>query len=387
MTDLPHLQDTFVNRTALDPTRSGAMFSALMGYPEGTPISVTYFHNADTETNFRSRPTDVSLVRNPVHNELLQINNFELRMTKALDYSYDQENGVSEVTGEVIFFPGFEPKNSDTFLYSVGNGQIGLFAIASIQRMSFRQSSYHRATIRMRQYATQSDVERIQQGVDKTVVFDKQRFLSGDIALLEHEDYLLLKDITAMRAELIRWYLKHFFSEDAHSILHPEGGYDPYLVTFLNSQISIRDCKVKPVQLVDGAEGYEHSFWEFLINGDEPDLKFLHRYCTTQVFRVDVLSILVNYLVNRPYLQLVKEMDPKDPSSTSYVFGEDFYLGLVDQLDGFTSMVYTYMTTREVKPAAVMKWASQYRLWDPSVAFYNIPILIHLLREASRSIG
>ena len=245
-----YVEDTFVNKTALNPKTYAEEFNLLQRYTSGSRISVTYFMRATTVGGLlRSDSIDPSSLRSPVQTSYTEIKNFEIVILgKGLQSEFNQESRETKITGEALLYPGMRPNVGDLFITPIGDSVYGIFQIMDITRLTYRQGSNHRIVFFLREYATDDGVNVIRQSVTKTLWFDKETYLGDATTLLKEESYFCLKTLRQMRSILIRYYYNTFFDKRLGSITSPTGIYDPYLVSYLTSKISIRDSTVRPLQ-------------------------------------------------------------------------------------------------------------------------------------------
>ena len=64
----PFVEDTFINKTSLNPERYPDRVDTLRRYADGSHVKVTYFHNTANVESLVTSYTDWSTVEHTVHN-------------------------------------------------------------------------------------------------------------------------------------------------------------------------------------------------------------------------------------------------------------------------------------------------------------------------------
>ena len=295
-----YIEDTFVNKTSFNPKTYAEEFQLLQRYTSGSRISVTYFMRATTTSGLqRSDAIDPSSVRSPVQTSYTQIMNLEIVVQgKGLQSEFNNDNRETKITGEALLYPGMKPNLGDMFITPIGDAMYGVFQVMDTTRLTYRQGSNHRIVFFLREYATEEGVDIIRRSVTKTVWFDKETYLGDGTTLLKEDSYVCLKTLRQMRPLLIRHYYNTFFDKKLGSIASPDGVYDPYLVSYLTSKISIRESLVRPLQLYPGLQNYETSIWNRLTEDNNRTIVGLQADYNLTRYRVNRWDISITSLVN-----------------------------------------------------------------------------------------
>lgn len=345
-------------------------------FPEGSPIIVTYYHQNISQIDIRTAPTDISLLGHPVHKDFTKIMNFEFRLLDQLNSEFNDEDNSFHISGEALFYPGFNPYIGDIFLLDLGDNKIGEFKLNNVTPTSYRQGKYHRVVFEILTYVTAEVLQLLEEGVRDTVYFNKNVYVGeGDYVFLKHESYLQLQELKKKRKELLQFYTNEFYREEWESFVRPDEIYDPYLVEFLRRRFALKDIKVRPSQLNSRIKNYYESVWYLFTNSEyQTNLDNVQSIAYVNYFKADALATDLNALINR-YQILLGE----GSNSTAYVFSSNFYSGNRPSMTPLERATYDYITTRTVHIPSILDLVSQYRTMSDSDKFYHIPILIELI--------
>lgn len=258
---------SFLNNSSINQDSFKNELSAIAGYPEGSPITVTYYSQNTALTDIRSHNVDLLTEdKDVVHINLTEIRNFELRLSDEIDFNYDADSNVSECNGNALVFAGFEPKINDFFLYELRNGKIGIFIVSSIQRLALGQDTYHRITFTLQEYLTPERKTRLKTQTTAVFYFDKRKFLTGDHAFMTTEGYVNQKDLNEIKHAIIQNFTDRYYRKDMKSFIRADGLYDPYVVEYWNRKINYSECGYRPRQLLVNMQNYNRTIWSAMTN-------------------------------------------------------------------------------------------------------------------------
>ena len=419
----PYIKDTFVNKTAYNPETYADEFGLLQRYAAGSRIQVTYFMlSTPTGGMQRADMIDQSNMRSPNQTSYTQINNLEIAMQGGLQSSFDGTTTESKVFGEALLYPGLRPRLGDTFVTSIGDGVFGIFIVTSVTRLTYRQGANHRINFFLSRYAQQADIDILKQSVTQEVWFDKDTYLGDSTTLLKSNSYSYLQTLRKAKMMLTRYYYNTFYDKSMNTIMAPNGTYDPYLVNFLNSIISIRDSIHRPLQLYSAFQNYENTIWGRLcdpINNTLINLQSGYNYVLYQVTRYDVYTTaLVNrqmiYIFN-PNAQAIATESTSAGNSTSnimyppidggpssiaqqdnldelylvssaagYVLSTNFYTSTTNAMTSLEYLIYEAITLRAIaSPDFISEfingYLSQYTQLTLDEQYYYIPLYLWLI--------
>lgn len=313
-----HVRDTFIERTALDVNRFEQDYRRILAFAEGAVVKVLYFSRNPQLSGVKTGPSQTAESLDDIHHQYTQIEDFEILLDGEISGSFDEESGETTYTGEAKIYPGFMPTYGDIFIYKI-NDQLCEFQLTRVERANIGTDAYHFVSFVLVGYITSERIDQLIRNSIHKVYFDRQRFLTGDAAFLEHEAYHLLNKISDYRKELIECYYRKFFDQTASSLFSPSGAYDPYVVTFMQRIVSLQEAP-RPQQILVPFDDFENSFWYRLLSGNRHDFKWVSRRCKVERNYANVRTVGLTTLLNRDYLKLTD-----DEQDTWYVFGELFY--------------------------------------------------------------
>ncbi len=377
----PYIEDAAVNKTAFNPQTYAEQFQLLQRYAAGSRIECTYFLLSNpTSSGQRSEAIDPSAVRNAVHTSYSQINNFEIVMQNdGLASSFNPVNSETKVIGEALLYPGIQPRLGDQLVIPIGDATFGIFQVTSVERLSYRQGSTHKIGFLLREYGSDQAVATIKASVTQVFWFDREIFFTQELALLTSESAIFLKTMRQMRRLLIHYYYNTFYDKEVGSIMSPRGHYDPYLVHYLNTKISIEESIQRPTQLYPAMQNYENTIWSRLTditNRKLTSIQSAFHLATDRVTRWDVsITALVNRTLTvienptrasmRTQVGVVEESCPLPTGPFNwwseayptlslsapiegYVLSTNFYTGDKTMMTPFEVLVYSVIYTRRV---------------------------------------
>lgn len=282
--------------------------SLIAGYPEGRILKVTYFSQNAPITDIQAKPADVIMnTYDDVHISWTQIRNFELRVQEDLSYTYDDQTNRSEVKSSAIVFPGFIPRIGDVFLYMMRNGKIGIFYITEIQRLALGQETYHRIGFSLQDWLDATTRSRLQKQSTSIFYFDKEKFLTGNVAMMSTEGYIQKKELLHIRNEIIRNYMDRFYDTEFNSFMRYDGVYDPYIVEFWLQKVSCLETKEYPIQLFCSIQNYKKTIWSALTNNPIKQLKNISSDFEIRTDFHTFWDVNITALIGHQYLTIGKE--------------------------------------------------------------------------------
>jgi hypothetical protein len=259
--------------------------------------------------------------------------------------------------------------------------------------------------------------------VTETLWFDEATYLGDTTTLLNSQSYCYLKTLRQMRPILIRYYYNAFYNKSFSSIMSPEGVYDPYLVNYLNSKISITDSIYRPVQLYPAFQNYENSIWSRLTdvtNRRLTSIQSSYNILTYQVTRWDIsITSLVNSNMvglDNPIKQAIDALpanadlysnqvgggfmpgvpgtDLLNPilyvsTTPGYVLSMNFYNGDKTAMTPFEFLVYAVIYDRTVNDIGdfIESYINTYTNLTLDEQYYFIPLYIWLIDVALNTIS
>ena len=357
------------NNTAVNQRRDESTIDELKGFIDGTPITVTWFHQITSNSDNSSNTTAVSFLSSSTNTSFLRINNMEIRLAEGMDYAFDTEVTTSTLSGTARTYPGITVKMGDFFLYQYSPGKVGLFKISSNPtRLSIHNNTSHVVEFSLLKTLTDEDYAALQERTRDVAYFDKQRFLQEDGALLTHAE---LVDVTALektRTKLLHYYHDEFFSDSYSTFLLKDKLYDPIITNFFIKTVGAYSNKkyVKLLTKYDKIENWEASLFGTLL-GENPTTIQYGRWST-------VISALHG-----------KEILELDPNGTEeYVSSTVFAFNTNDT--GFDTLVSLYMMQNTLSTNLLKQELSAAIAMDKELAYFRLPILLYLCNIAINAI-
>ena len=308
---------SFVQRTSYDPGRFQETFGTLMQYVAGTPIRVTYYRQILPDDGEQTAFGDVDDIEHDSHCDLEQILNFEMRPESQFNFSWDSEQSFATFTGEAIVYPGFEPHVGDQFVYRIHDAT-GLFQVTHIEPLSIRQGAYHRIAFVLRERLTERKRRELLHRSKSTVVFDLQKFLSNNIALLKYESYIDLEKLREVRISLAKYYNGKFYDPLIESYISPDGVYDPYLVKYMLKKVSTQVIRYRPMQCIIVYD-YEDTIWSVFTEDRHSVLSTVHPAYEVVTKEDGIFGTQLNGLINKPYIRVVNSTNDQSSGIGSRV--------------------------------------------------------------------
>lgn len=388
-------RDVFSHATSYNVDRFPDALGLIFGYGEGFPATVTYFNLENPNLLGRANPTDVSNgQQHASHTSYLKILHFELRISEQFDMSYDQETGFMTITGKGYVYPGVKPQKGDLFYYLLNDGQWGVMAVRDIERQSISNGTYHAISFELVKYLTPEYQEYIEAQVTDTAVFDKIKYFTQNYALLKYDSYTTFKALTELRKEIIDYYLDTFHNLDLGSVCRPDGLYDPYVVAFLQSKISITEHRNRPIQLFSVEEDYRRSIWFCLTSRARNNINLVDYKWRIELFKPNFWGSNITSLINRSFIRLGSIAAPNEmPNDLEYANPVDQelpYAGRTEEFyqnttcgDSFEGMIRAaIIDPKTVNPKLVYECAQNYQVRFTRNPFYDLPFVIHLIDQA-----
>ena len=382
-----YVKDTYHNKTALNVDRDAGIIDAIKGFAAGTPILVTWFHIMESTADKQSNYGDLSFMSDSVNYGYHRINNFELRLQEEMSFSYDTENVVSELTGNGLILPGFKAKIGDLFTYSIEAGILGLFKVTGApQRLSIRTGTSHMVPFKLVTILTTAQLTEIMERVREESWFDKQRFLNEEAALLTRDDVMDLTYVRNKRIELSYFYGEQFFDgKEYQSLVRPDGIYDPYIVDFVKHTVDFGDLNIFIQRLVPEAPHHEASFWEKLIDPKKVSWNSYAAFSIVKLYELSPTSSKVTSLINRKYIELMKELSDPLPYDGPYISEN---IGNFDTVGytPFDTLVMFWMEYQVIDVTILYDLIEGMYDLEPIDQFYQIPVYLFLLWILEQSI-
>ena len=380
MIDKEYVKNNLMNRTAVNIDRETGPLMALEKYISGTDIVVTYYHHMDANTTDQSTQSDTVDSLDPVHNSMMRINNFRLKLQSEISYSYSEDDNTSTVTGEALVYSNFNPKAGDWFLYEIDKGVLARFVIdGAPTRLSVSNTTCRNVVFRMSNIVNKQDIAEYEQRVRQVLWFDKDMYFSNEGTLLRTDEYKTIQELEHIYDNLWDMWYNEYYDNNYKSFLRPDGIYDPYIVEFVKRHFSLRNSTNTASQLLNKFPDYDKSIWYKIEHPDRIRLsKALHHY-TTETKSYDADDVTINYLINNTYLVMEEESD--DATCHPYIVEDIYGLGAVHQ-GPFEQVLYSYLNSGTVYIPCMSRIYLNRDSWTPLERMYNTIIYLYLVKQA-----
>ena len=359
------------------------MLNSLERFIAGSDITVTYYHQQIATTNDLSNDGDNVESLDPVHSNILRIENFQFKLQEAMDFQYNEEDNVSSYRGIGLCYSGFTPMVGDWFLYEIEKGVLGKFVIdGTPTRLSIDSHTCHTMPFMLVGFPDENEIKEYERRVRKVAWFDLQTFLLGNATLLTSEVYEFVINAEYQIQILLEYYHRKFYDRyEYKSYLRPDVVYDPYVVDFMNSIVSYDNLYNVPQQLVTNMKYGNYSLWAKLKNPDIVPwhlLKVLHvRKRRTYTNN----SVGINCLLNRDYVELVDSHGLDTVDGVPQLF-DNFTYTTYNGSGNFDKLVYGYLNSKSIHTPILTLEVENVMNLSEMDQFYHIPILIFLLKES-----
>lgn len=344
---MSHVKDTFTTLTSVNPSRYPEVYKMLLGYPRGYRMVVPYYHRHDPAINQRSFIVDISFDEDSIHSDLTKINNLEMRLEDNIQVSNQEEDKSVQLTGQAVTYPGFEPYEGDLFFMEIDNHQPVIMVVTSVEPTTYRQERFYRIAFRAYGQLTRELYLKIESLVSETCYFERKKYFGeSQFTFLSSESWKHLRTLEKYRKSIAQDIVNFFYIHDYDTFFRPDGVYDPYVVEFLKSKLTVKDNRVHPIQLVVPLTDYHRSIWyKFSMAENTQDFSDVRkytrmRYCDKEVFTSDY-----NALKGRRYLVL------SDKGDTAALYPPLYDLGIYSDSMSRTAVPITTRYPRLIHDA------------------------------------
>jgi len=213
---------------------------SLLKYVEGYPWQIHYYGQILNENNTLTTfdPSSPNLTQ-PYY----EVKNLILQVSSPLSSSYDQETGITTITGSALTPYGLKPNVGDIFIANVDNSEDAIFIVVSVERKTHRKTTIYEISYNLLGYVSQEQnlITTLQEKVQETYYFNKD-------ANYFNRDYLITPEVKEIRdrlkriyAESVTYYLDMFCQKKHGALFIPsleDKVYDHYLVDFITKVIN-----------------------------------------------------------------------------------------------------------------------------------------------------
>lgn len=414
-------------------------FQSMIAYVDGAPWSVEYYSQI-VGKHSELKPIDTSA--SGVHQSYRHISNLEIRVTSALSDNYNAETSTMRTSGTGHIYGGVVPNVDDHFVTETNDRELTIFKIDSVEALSASRDTVYEVTYSVISRVSESpDIYKSITGkVAQEYAFIKNRINEGNSPLVVKEDYNKLLNLQQAFKDILDYYMSTFWSKGNRMMVLPGQSkliYDYNNIEFLfkiadpcehNSllgvvrapnvpsvfadQDNIFDALIKrSYQLSQNcnntfalvrADAGGNNAWicgpafydiDYIVYPKNPD--------TTAVVSGTRPLTLASWKFEATKRKGQSFIDPENdvvaiPNGTVplikpacsgdyYVLSEDFYTG-GSNLSGLEILVRDYLKNSTLSMDILTKIISRYPDMVRMDQFYYGPIILLLIKEASRKI-
>jgi hypothetical protein len=413
---------------------------SLITHVEGSSWTVEYYSQVLARDNAVSGQ---NLDRDAVFQQYRHIKNLELKVTQPLTQPNQDSNSKSmALTGQANFYPcGVIPNDNDIFVAELADGRRGLFTLTLSEQRSIYADAGWIVDYTMVGYATDDKLADLKTKTVEDLVYVADFLLYGQNPLISTNEFDQLRQLDAMHDEIVQDYFRRFVSNEYRTLLLPGQTfpiYDPFLtkaiLSIFGSENSSLLKNVRELNVSDDDNFKVPTIWDVLVNKKPSRLKnspMKMGLVTAAAFSRDpamdsIRYSGVKYVVypadperSEDDLRIAKQKPLSDwvVKSTStrvtdlsklitiadlpglpqrdlpsinrnnnefYVLSEAFYRGLDNGVSAMEVQVRRYLSDRAIDIPALVTMAQTYNSWGPLDQFYQIPILLILIRATIR---
>ncbi len=240
-------------------------------------------------------------IKLPAHlQQYLAIQRLELKVTQGLSATYDERAGEYVVTGSANVYAGLKPNVGDAFIAKGADGVRVLFNVVSAKPFSYFNATAYEITYSIKDQITPEIDSAIKAKIQKTQVFVRDLFTSGQNPMLvesEYDDYLNMRRFLET---LPREYYREFYSTEFATLLVPSqeyDTYDPFVTSFfkrLVSQETFFETTEIRVLNVDGDDALFTTLYDAAL---EADPEIIDR-CISHIQLTDCRTFTRNAMYN-----------------------------------------------------------------------------------------
>lgn len=279
--NLPEVEPTHYQSSINDdkflPLRS------LLAYVEGAPWYVDYYSQVVSAHNDLR---EIDPGQNAVYQQYRKIIGMELRVSSALDTSYDSETGITSSRGNGLVYTGMTPNIFDYFITDAGDDRKAIFKITNVERKTFNRDSAFAVDYILVGYV--KDLTEIFTSLEtktiRTYHFDKGRLVDGLQPLVTESVYNQLTSLRDWYIDIVNYYFKNFFHRSYMTLVLPGqtyAVYDSMLVDYLLKIVDTFDApEIRQVrQLTTDRDIYlkQPQFWSIMLEKSYSDLQYCNQ--------------------------------------------------------------------------------------------------------------
>lgn len=217
-------------------------------------------------------PSIFDMLQSPVYQQYQRIRNFELFLDGSLNQSATQESTEFTIDGSGTMMPGLIPNVGDVFVFDLGNGNIAVSSVTSVERLSYFMQAAHKVQIKVTRYLTPDMQTNLDQKVVKEYVYSLESLALGTSPIISPEASEDRSVLARLRQDIIDAFVAEFYDVEINTFLVGGGTsptYDPFAIRAWFSLVSTDDhpimSKAIPLNCSDYELAHVKSVWDALI--------------------------------------------------------------------------------------------------------------------------
>lgn len=303
----PQIVDPTYDTVTVDTTYTPR--SSLLSYVEGANWTVDWYSQLIGKSQELS-PQNAD--RSGSIQQYRRIHNYVLKVTHPWTPSQDDTSKSMSGTGTATSMPGVIVNVGDEFVADIGDGHLGIFVVATSEKMSLLRDAIYTFNFNLKCYATPDKLAELNDKIVVDSTYIQGNLLTGNSPVVATQDVLLLQELTEMRPLLVAQYFQRFFSVEYQTLLVPgQAGatYDPWAVQAIRNYMPEEMTHYVPkltLLNVDGDQAFKvHSLW-YVLN----HMRYDYMPLINQRFGVAVMTQATNpwpyfgsaFFSNIPYI-------------------------------------------------------------------------------------
>jgi hypothetical protein len=395
--------ETFMSKSSIIPKRYNDTFNTMAQFNDSIPITVDYYNAINSEIDKQTLDTSFSTLRHSIHKKYHLIHNFELKATSDLTEEINEETTETIVHFNLLIYPGFQANIGDLFLMPLDTGNLAIFIITSMRRLTMERFSYYEATCYMNKMLENGDLEKLNSSVVNEYYFQRDKYFTNNFSLLTTKDFHLFEALSSYREIIVKRYYDYFYNKKHNTLLIDDNSiYDPYVVEFMNKKVSIMETNRRPQQLFTYiSDFYYDTIWSLITENEGTNIQYIKKYKHIYEHALYTWSNTITGLFNRRYVIIDDEESNSlindvriNVDYEYYLFSESFYNGTImdstetDEDTVFEKMVYSAITLGEINDPEILitNYLEKFQSLPKEKKFYRMPIYIYLIDLALANI-
>jgi len=219
---------------------------SLTAYVEGYAQTIDYYGQILGEHN-DARELDPAQAA--TYQPYQKVIGLDVRVETPLEFNYDDNTALSNVTGSATMMPGIIPNAYDYFVVKTTRGTPALFRVTDVTRLSMNRDSLYQIDYAMVGYANTGDpkawVDNLNTKVQKTYYFRSDRLIEGFSPLVKEQENKYIDDLYKQYGDIMTYYFSVFFNRQTKTLLVPgqDGrAYDSFLMSMFLSIVNVSDA-------------------------------------------------------------------------------------------------------------------------------------------------